>query len=108
MDTEKLGSVLGELHHRFKTLYGERLVQMILYGSQARDDAERGSDIDILVVLGSPVNPGEEIYRTSEAVASLSLKHDVVVSCLFISVERFEHEKNPLLLNVRREGVPIV
>jgi hypothetical protein len=39
------------------------------------------------------------------ATASLSLANDVVISCVFMSEERFVTEKSPLLLNVRRERV---
>ena len=79
----------------------------MLFGSRARDDADPGSDIDILVVLHGPVNPGEEIARTGETTANLSLKYDVVISCTFISAKRFNTEKSPLLLNVRREGMVV-
>jgi len=36
---EKLTAILAELHHYLETLYSERLVKMVLYGSQARGDA---------------------------------------------------------------------
>jgi len=102
---KRLKIILAELRRRFETLYGERLVQMILFGSQARGDPEPGSDIDVLVVLRGPVNPGEEIARTGALTASLSLQHDVVISRVFVSAEQFSDEQSPLLLNVRREGV---
>lgn len=103
----KLASILAELRHHFEALYGPRLVQMVLYGSQARGDAEPGSDIDVLVVLEGPVDSYEEIKRTSDIVAGLSLRDDVVISRVFVSCERFLHEQSPLLINVRREGVPV-
>jgi predicted nucleotidyltransferase len=37
---------------------------MVLYGSQARGDADPDSDIYVLVVLKAPVQVGEEIDRT--------------------------------------------
>src|SRR5262245_58351125 len=95
------------LRHRFEAFYGERLVQMRLFGSQARGDATSGSDIDVLIVLQGPVNPGDEITRTSELTASLSLQHNVVISRVFVSNEPFTDEQSPLLLNVRREGIPV-
>jgi predicted nucleotidyltransferase len=104
---EKLRTILAELRRRFEALYGERLVQMVLFGSYARGDAAPGSDIDVLIVLRGPVNPGEEISRTGELTASLSLQYDVVISRIFISAEQFSGEQSPLLLNVRREGVPV-
>jgi predicted nucleotidyltransferase len=100
-------AVLKELRIRFQNLYGERLVKMLLYGSQARGDADPASDIDVLVVLRGQVSPGEEIARTAEATAELSLKYDGVISCVFVSEKRYTNEQSPLLVNVRREGVPV-
>lgn len=80
---------------------------MVLFGSQARGDEGAASDIDVLVILSGEVTPGEEIARTGPITAVLSLQNDVVISCVFMSSERWEREKSPLLLNARREGVPV-
>jgi uncharacterized protein len=103
----QLREILCELRRQFEALYGERLVKMVLFGSRARGDAVAGSDIDVLVVLGDQINPGEEISRTGDVTAALSLKHDVVISRVFVSAEQFSEEQSPLLLNVRREGVRV-
>ena len=99
--------ILSELQKSLAALYGEQLVHLLLFGSQARGDAELGSDIVILVVLKGSVSPGKEIARTGGITAALSLKYDVVVSCTFVSADRYESEQSPLLLNVRREGVAV-
>jgi hypothetical protein len=67
-----------------------------------------GSDIDILIVLKGRVDPATEIARLGPITAALSLTNDVVISCVFISAERFATEQSPLLINVRREGVTIL
>ena len=103
----KIQDVLKELRRRFEALYGDRLVQLVLFGSRARGDAEPDSDIDVLVVLHGSVNAGEEIGRTGGIVAELSLKNDVVLSCLFMDYERYQHRNGPLLRNIRKEGVPV-
>ena len=104
---DHLKAILSELRSGLQEMYGDRLVQMILFGSQARGDAEDGSDIDVLVVLKDEVNPYEEIQRTSEIVAGISLVNDVVVSCAFMGEDRFRHRNGPLLRNIRREGMRI-
>lgn len=98
-------AILAELRPSLEAIYGGRFVHMILFGSQARDEAEPGSDIDVLIVLKGPVNPGREIARVSKTTAALSLKHDVVISCTYVSEEQYHTEQSPLLLNIRREGV---
>ena len=104
---EKLSHVLAELRSQLDELYGSRLVRLMLYGSQARGDAMPGSDVDVLVVLTGPVNPAAEIERATPVTAALSLEHDIVISCLYVSEERYIQENSPLLLNVRREGVVV-
>jgi predicted nucleotidyltransferase len=106
-DGEKLSAILGELRGRLEQLSGSRLSRILRYGSQARGDAGSGSDIDVSIVLHGSVNPGEEIRRTSEMVADLSLKHGEDISRQFMSEDAYELGANPLALNVHREGVPL-
>ena len=80
---------------------------MVRFGSQSRGDADPDSDIDVLVVLKGAVAPCEEIARTLDDVAEVSLTHDAVLACVFISEDRYERAQSPLMLNVRREGVAV-
>ena len=105
--TAILQEVLSELRDRFQGLYADRLADMILFGSQARGEAEDASDIDVLVVLIGRVNPADEVSKSSEIVADISLRNDVVISCVFIDEESFLHRNGPLLRNVRREGIRV-
>lgn len=107
MMTNALKTILAELRRRFEALYGKRLVRLVLFGSQAREDADPGSDIDILVVLQGHVEPGEEVARTGEIVTALSLRFDIVISCVFMEEERFNNRNGPLLRNIRREGIAV-
>ncbi|MCG3196070.1 MAG: hypothetical protein GHCLOJNM_00541 [bacterium] len=101
---EHVYSTLSSLKQSFRTLYGPRLLHLVLFGSQARGDAIPGSDLDVLVVLRGKVHPGEEIEKTSQLVAELSLKENLVISCLFMDENRFLHRQGPLLRNIRQEG----
>ena len=105
--TEKVRNILAELRRRFEARYGDRLVAMVLYGSQARGDAEPGSDIDVLVVLKGAVEPCLEISRTLDDVTDLTLEHCEAIACVFVSDEEYREKGGPLLRSVRQEGIAV-
>ncbi len=104
---KKIKSVLEILRHQFEIFYGNRLAHMVLFGSRARGDAESDSDIDVLVVLHESVDAVEEIRRTSGIVSNLCLEYEVVISCVFMDLYRYENKQGPLLRNIRKEGVAL-
>jgi predicted nucleotidyltransferase len=107
MSKRELQRILRSLRLELARVLGDQFQSVILYGSQARGQARSDSDIDVLVVVRDESDYGDLIRRTSAAVSALSLQHDVVISRVFMSRERFEREQTPFLLNVRREGVPL-
>ena len=103
----QLQAILAELKQRLTELYGERLERLVLYGSQARGDAEPDSDIDVLVVLHGPEDDGTEIERTGDLASEISLRYDTVIALVFVSAADYEKRRSPLLINVRREGIAL-
>ena len=100
-------TIVAELRGRLQVLYGDRLAKVVVFGSHARNEATENSDIDVMVVLNGEISPSQEIARTIDDVADISLTNDVVLSCVFMTEIRYELEQCPLLLNVRREGLAI-
>ena len=98
--------LLGELKSELIHMYGERLIGVYLYGSCARGENQPGSDVDVMIVLTSYQRYGDEIKRTSELNAKLSLDYNLSVSRLFMTEERWKNEDSPLLRNVRAQGQP--
>ena len=98
--------LLSELKSGLTRIYGERLKGVYLYGSYARGDHQAGSDVDVMIVLGSYQRYGDEIKRTSELNANLSLDYNLSVSRLFMTEERWKQEDSPLLRNIRAQGQP--
>lgn len=105
--TERVEQILRELKARLSELYGERLEKLILFGSQARGDAEPDSDIDVLVVLRDEGDVPAEDELCTDIVVDMNLKHGLLVSLVPMSSRRYHSRKSPLLLNVRREGIAL-
>lgn len=100
-------TIINQFKTGAKTLYGERLKAVILYGSQARGEPTTESDIDLLVVLQGEIVPGREIERMLDLITDLNLEHTVLLSVLPMSESEYVEVNSPLLLNVRREGIVI-
>lgn len=104
--TMNLKTVLTEFKTELRALYGERLSDIVLFGSYARGDARAESDIDVMVVLAGEISPGREIDRMIDVITDLNLKYDVLLSVVPVSADKYRRVNSPLLLNVRLEGIP--
>jgi len=105
-DRTTLESVLSEFRCRVEEIYGARLRGVVLYGSWSRNEAGPDSDIDLAVVLSGPVSPGVEIDRMLDLTVELDLKYGVLLSAYPVSESDYRERRSPLLLNLRREGMP--
>ena len=87
--------------------YGDRLTELVLYGSQARGDTHAESDVDVLLVLEGPLHPGREIRRMSDVCFDLSLKYEMYLSALPVSKESYRSTPSSWLTNVQSDGVSV-
>jgi len=100
-----INNLLKELKTGLEPLYSGRLHGVYLYGSQARNEADRESDVDVLVVLDAIPSYAAEVDRTSALIAGLSLKYGVSVSRVFVTRREWQQWQSPFLLNAREEAV---
>ena len=101
-----LPDILKQFRTGLEEIYSDRLVKVILYGSQARGDARPDSDVDVLVVLRAPETP-EDREQVLDLVTNLSLEREVLVSRGCVSEGFFLTRQGPFLRNVRKEGIPV-
>ncbi|MBM4295178.1 MAG: nucleotidyltransferase domain-containing protein [Deltaproteobacteria bacterium] len=87
--------------------YGDRFAGLILYGSQARGQAEAGSDIDLLVLLQGPFDYFQEIWSLAELLYPLQLEADRLISVKPAAVQDFKSGILQFYRRARREGVQL-
>lgn len=94
---------------KLKSIYGDRLVDVILYGSYARGDQGEGSDIDLLVLLRDIDDFWKEVYLVEDIAYEVNDSFDwkVFISAIPEDVEMFKTKKIPLFLNIQREGISV-
>ena len=99
--------ILDEVKERLQNIYGGRLKEIILYGSYARGDATEGSDIDLILILEDISNPISELEKFSGEIHQLDFLYDTVISIIPIEARQYQTRRLPIILNAKREGIPI-
>ena len=107
MRNDQIAFLLQQLRTELHRLLGEQIAAIYLYGSQARGDSRPDSDVDVLVVMHGDFKYFEMVEQTGDIAARLSLQYDTVISLAFSSLEKFNQQNIPFLLNVRQEGIAV-
>lgn len=79
------GRILSPYLKRLRKHFGDSLEGVVLFGSQARNEAHQVSDWDLLIVLSASAVVGRDLYRWWDEAFSQK-KGDQVVSPHFVSL----------------------
>lgn len=109
--TNELNLILKEISKVYREVYRSDLVSIILYGSYARGDYQKDSDIDIVaIVKGDREKLQRELKKVWDISSDLELEYGTIISPTVIPFEEFEKYKDdlPYYRNIQKEGVKIV
>jgi predicted nucleotidyltransferase len=87
--------------------YGEGIKRVILYGSHARGEATKDSDVDVLVLTDSSLNPSDVRESLSDLLYDIILEEGELISVAAVPEERYENYNSPFMLNVKKEGMVV-
>jgi len=103
-------SVATDVKEEAHKIFGDKLKQLILFGSYAREEQDDESDIDIMIL----VDESEEKLRkykeiVGDVMGELSMKHEKLVSLIEVPYSRYKRYLDvlPFYRNVYDEGVEI-
>ena len=105
---KKIDNVLEKFIKEISKLLGKRLKKIILFGSYARGDYEKNSDIDLMILTDLD---DEELkkYRMKirEIACDIEFDNDVVISPLLRNISKYNERIDviPFYMNVNEEGV---
>jgi uncharacterized protein len=101
--TKNYRLTLKDLKEKLVRELGDQLCSLVLYGSVARGDFNRESDIDILVILKD--KKLEE--KVSDIRYDVDIKNDTVTTFFIVTpheIERIIQKGFPFINNVLKEG----
>jgi predicted nucleotidyltransferase len=97
--------ILMRIKARLRTVHGDRLRGVVLYGSQARGEAGADSDIDVLVLLDGPIDYGRDLEANLDALYPLSLELGRRISPKPVPAAEYETVDCPLYRTAHLEGI---
>ena len=101
--------IVAEVIQRCKEIlesnYQSQFKGLILYGSVARNQAYPSSDIDLLVLLGQPIDYFQELRTIIDLLYPVQLESEQLISAKPVPVDDFEHGIIQLYRNAKREGI---
>lgn len=100
--------IAREYKESLQKLYGDELVELILFGSYARENHHDQSDLDFAIVLRDSKKRTIADIETATIIGSrLSLKYGIMLSTLPVSLEKKQNSMQGVYQEIRREGIII-
>lgn len=107
---QRIRPMLDIFIEKLKSIYGDSLKSVVLFGSYARGEEREESDIDLLLLLDMTK---EEINRCDDALCDLIFDYEVTehleISPITMSIADYSKWKgvHEFLRNVREDGVSL-
>lgn len=97
--------VLDQVRVRLEAAFGPRLKGVVLYGSEARQEAGPDSDIDLMVLLEGPVHFGRDLETIIHALYPLQLEIDRLIDAWPADIQSYDAQDFAIYRHAHREGV---
>lgn len=110
-EKNELNIILKEIVKAYKSVYGDDIVDILLYGSYARGDYSSDSDVDVVaIVRGDRADLQNRLKDVWDVTSDLELEYETILSPTVIPYDEYIKYKEdlPYYRNIAEEGVDIV
>ena len=104
---EKIRQLVGRIKRHLIRTYGEKVKQVMLYGSHVRNEVTSESDIDVSVRVDDSLSTSEVRGSLSDLLLDILLEERELVSVIVVPERFFRNYNTPFILNVKAEGVVV-
>jgi uncharacterized protein len=99
-----ISEIIQQCRKILSEYYGSQFKGLVLYGSIARNQAGPDSDIDLLVLLKTPVDYFGELRRIIDLLYPIQLDSQQLISAKPADANEYENGSLSLYRNAKREG----
>ena len=106
----QLKDITSQLVEVYRNIYGDDVVEILLYGSYARNEETDQSDVDIVaIVKGNRLDLQKKLKAVWDISADIGLENDVIVSPTVVPFDEFEKYRGilPYYMNIEKEGIKV-
>lgn len=106
--TKKENQALQEFKQQLTKKIGANLDKLMLFGSKARGDSKKASDIDILVVLKDYTS--DDVDFIYDQVTQIAITHGIYLSTKILTLkeyQRFLQLPTPFMTNIKKDALSI-
>lgn len=98
--------ILGDLKHKLEEQYANAVTNVVLFGSQANNNANEYSDYDVLILLNMAYNKNDENIIL-DICYDIDLKYDIIIDAHLLSTHELETKrgKQPIFVNALKNGI---
>lgn len=104
----KIDKIINQFISEVSNLLGNRLKKIILFGSYARGDYDKNSDIDIMILTDfNEKEIAKYRIKVREVACDIELDNDIIISPMVRNIEQYNERIDviPFYTNVQKEGV---
>lgn len=98
--------ILIDLKRKLEEQYSDSVKNVVLFGSQANNNANEYSDYDVLILLNQDYNKNDE-NKILDICYEIDLKYDIVIDAHLLSTKELETKrgKQPIFVNALKNGI---